>query len=76
MRLFSNLFVAPALFAGVLVWGIFGTYRGTGVQDDYAWIIGVVVFVGGILLQSRLWKLSERLEALEKRLESQKSAGK
>jgi len=74
MRFILNLVVTPALFAGLLVWAIFGTYRGSAVQDDYAWIIGAVVFVGGILLQSRLWKLREQLEALEKRIESQSNA--
>ena len=67
MRALWEILGKPALFAGLLVWAVFGTRRGTAVQDDYTWIIGVIVLVGGIFLQLRLRDLQDRLEACEKK---------
>ncbi len=68
IRFAWELIGMPALLAGALIWAIFGTYRGTAVQDDFTWIIGAIVFLGGIVLQYRILKLGDRVEALEKEL--------
>ena len=72
IRFMWELVCKPTALAGALVWAIFGTYKGTAVQDDYTWIIGAIVLVGGIVLQSRILKMGDRLDALEKEQETLK----
>ncbi len=68
-----DLFGKPAMLAGALVWAIFGTRKGTAVENDYTWMIGGIILLAGIVLQSSIMKLKDRLEALETELDKLKS---
>ncbi len=75
MKFLLESFGYPILLGLLVTWTIFGTYRGTGVRDDYTWMIGVIVAAVGVHLQLRLARLQRNLESLKREREGENSSG-
>lgn len=67
MKLFLEIFILPVCFGLLITWGIFGLDKGSGVYDDYAWIIGVVISIAGINVSSKFSSLQRKIDELESR---------
>jgi hypothetical protein len=65
MRYLFRWIILPCIFGGAVSWGILGLISGRGVEKDYAWILGAIVFVMTAYTQSRLTALEDRLNESE-----------
>lgn len=65
MQTIIKVLIAPVCFGLLITWSIFGLDKGSSVYDDYAWIIGVIVAIGGIYQAHQLMTMQNRIEKLE-----------